>query len=995
MATLTPAQTKSITSQISVIQAGINKLKGGSTPSGSGAVNASGQIMSGGKVVGKANPLDTYKPGARPASVSEQEDGLEPIAPGKIDASQPSPLTTQAQPPNQQAQAMGASVPMEQAVKSLQSGGLKGTQLADATTSLKDWYQKSNQMAGQTGIAPPQDAGAGLAGSKQFLDANQSEPNEPPSLLGDIMGVDSNFDSIFTSYDEFMSPQTQKTSLLEEYKQMEGSLGIQAMNEELLDAKRIIEGTEDDIRAEVTATGGFATDSQVLALSNARNKSLIKNYNYLLESRDNAMTQLGTYMDLSVKDREMASAEFDRKMNFAFKVAEFQERATTNARNGLKWAIENGAGAEILKSPYETQLAEKTLGMPLGSLSGIVQQQQQAQDLERRQAEADLRKTNADIANTYSTIKDRETKDITKPPTQAQLKVGGYADRLIQSNQTINAIGSQFTGRGSIFSNLLPSAFQSEDKQKFEQSKRNFINAVLRQESGAAISPTEFESAEKQYFPRPGDTQGVIQQKAANRQLVINNFVREAGSVVSPETIIAGVSVTSKPKAPLANRVANFFGAKGITEQFGASLAKAKAPESEKPFVEFPKMKEVVGSAIQTGSNFLPGAGVGAKFAKKVAVGAGTGYGFDVGSKLQQGKEKPLKPSAGTAIGASIPVVGAVVKPATKVVGRLLKGLGSGLSGVSTETIDKIVSNPRVAQEATKRINKSGNAKVLEENARQVMEGVRTIKKQARTSFGEGVGSLKAEDIAPKTFRQAVQPFLDESGVVYKNGKPTFSKVEFSEPRNIKIASKLVNKLSKTELNGLSLRKLLNEIEESRYKIATSDERLSFNAFTKGLAETVKKAITGSTSKLGEINKKFSSDMQLAEATEDILGKVKFNNLPEVVKATKKLEGLFAQKGIAPDVIDDFLKRIGVSPEDFKTGEAVRQISNKSMKANEPGVSLGEILRSATSAVVTPQAIRNISIKLGIAQEVLLPELNKLSPLVRNVIMNAIVQNGR
>jgi hypothetical protein len=62
---------------------------------------------------------------------------------------------------------------------------------------------------------------------------------------------------------------------------------------------------------------------------------------------------------------------------------------------------------------------------------------------------------------------------------------------------------------------------QSEPQQKVEQAQRNFINAVLRRESGAVITPEEFDNARKQYFPQPGDEKGTIAQKQSNRQAVI------------------------------------------------------------------------------------------------------------------------------------------------------------------------------------------------------------------------------------------------------------------------------------------------------------------------------------------------------------------------------------------------------------------------------------------------------------------------------------------
>lgn len=68
----------------------------------------------------------------------------------------------------------------------------------------------------------------------------------------------------------------------------------------------------------------------------------------------------------------------------------------------------------------------------------------------------------------------------------------------------------------------------SDASQKAEQAQRDFVNAVLRQESGAVISDQEFANAKKQYFPQPGDSDAVKRQKAANRQLVIQGFMNNA-----------------------------------------------------------------------------------------------------------------------------------------------------------------------------------------------------------------------------------------------------------------------------------------------------------------------------------------------------------------------------------------------------------------------------------------------------------------------------------
>lgn len=543
-----------ITAQIAKIQAGINSLKSGSSSSSAssgsgggsgsssvGAVNAQGQIVdSSGKVIGAANPADRY------SSKAVQAESVAPQTP--IDTAQPSPATAQINPPNKSyTVAAGdtlSGIAKAQGVDMSQISGYKSGDPnkigVGETLSISQQYRDAANLAKQTGAEVPQSAGAGMAGVGQFLQNTQGQQEEGPSIIGGIMETDSNFDSILTSYDDFMSPQTQRTSLLEEYQKLSQSLGIEGMNTELINAKRIIEGTEDDIRAEVISTGGMATDSQVLALANARNKSLVKNYNYLLESRDSAMTQLNTMMDLSIKDRQMAEAEFDRKMNFAFKVAEFKERAKSNATSNLQAIVSKVGYAGLLASTngnaYEQSLIEKTLGLGQGGLNKLAtlppsEEEQLDLELKRSQLETDRLQR----SNIQSQINDRSKPSTPKAPTADQLKVAGYKDRLIESDTTIQKLGSQFTGAGSYIkgSKFIPNILKSTERQQFEQAQRNFINAVLRRESGASIQDDEFNNAKLQYFPQPGDSAGTINQKAQNRRTVINSFARESSNVTS------------------------------------------------------------------------------------------------------------------------------------------------------------------------------------------------------------------------------------------------------------------------------------------------------------------------------------------------------------------------------------------------------------------------------------------------------------------------------
>ena len=85
-------------------------------------------------------------------------------------------------------------------------------------------------------------------------------------------------------------------------------------------------------------------------------------------------------------------------------------------------------------------------------------------------------------------------------------------------------------GSDNIF-NTLPTILGglNEDQQKVIQARTNFITAVLRKESGASIAPTEYATAERIYFPAPGDSPAVVLQKQKARETAIKGMTIQAG----------------------------------------------------------------------------------------------------------------------------------------------------------------------------------------------------------------------------------------------------------------------------------------------------------------------------------------------------------------------------------------------------------------------------------------------------------------------------------
>lgn len=118
----------------------------------------------------------------------------------------------------------------------------------------------------------------------------------------------------------------------------------------------------------------------------------------------------------------------------------------------------------------------------------------------------------------------------TQPAGKPDYQVAAYANRAVASDGVINKVGDQFADPKNFFTNKFPNFLKPTEKQQFEQAQKDFVNAVLRRESGAAIADSEFENARQQYFPQPGDKPEVIAQKAVNRASALNGLIGSSGA---------------------------------------------------------------------------------------------------------------------------------------------------------------------------------------------------------------------------------------------------------------------------------------------------------------------------------------------------------------------------------------------------------------------------------------------------------------------------------
>ncbi len=120
-------------------------------------------------------------------------------------------------------------------------------------------------------------------------------------------------------------------------------------------------------------------------------------------------------------------------------------------------------------------------------------------------------------------------------PNDTQYKAYGFATRMDQSSKIIDNLDQNFTGAFGQGFKLTPEFLKSDDRKSIEQAESDFVNALLRRESGAAISPAEFANAQKQYFPQAGDSEAILAQKKANRDTSLNAIQLEAQNVYAQQ----------------------------------------------------------------------------------------------------------------------------------------------------------------------------------------------------------------------------------------------------------------------------------------------------------------------------------------------------------------------------------------------------------------------------------------------------------------------------
>lgn len=226
------------------------------------------------------------------------------------------------------------------------------------------------------GTAAPQSQAEAMQQAITYADENQPQQSiedTQKAMMDSYLSMNPIMKTMYDSINHILSAPATTQTFQEEYAKLFQEQGIPALQTEYMNIKNIMDGTEDDIRNEITKAGGFATESQVQAMSGARNKVLLKQANVLQQQLALKQDYVDQLMRFSQLDREQVDKEVERKLGLTEKMAKIQDQITTAARDNYQKVIDKvgfkGLAGALAGDTQAQSNAETILGLPKGSLS--------------------------------------------------------------------------------------------------------------------------------------------------------------------------------------------------------------------------------------------------------------------------------------------------------------------------------------------------------------------------------------------------------------------------------------------------------------------------------------------------------------------------------------------------------------------------------------------------------------------------------------------------
>lgn len=157
-----------------------------------------------------------------------------------------------------------------------------------------------------------------------------------------------------------------------------------------------------------------------------------------------------------------------------------------------------------------------------------------------------------------------------KPPTEPAGRAGSFAGRMASAENALTVtMGGGFdptTARAAAEQAFFPEGLKSDNTKRFENAKLQWVTALLRRESGAAVPKWELDIYDKAFFPKWNDPPDVVAQKASVRQQAQLSLRNEAeGQRTFVEPIPPSISAPGTASAVPTGATENTAVVSGVT----------------------------------------------------------------------------------------------------------------------------------------------------------------------------------------------------------------------------------------------------------------------------------------------------------------------------------------------------------------------------------------------------------------------------------------------
>lgn len=247
------------------------------------------------------------------------------------------------------------------------SGYISGAKNQELSKKYLEVYNKTK------GTAIPQSGAEGRMAVNDALQGQQPQQDPQKTFFDEYASMNPIVKTLYDTINQTLSSLNTQGTFKQEYENLIASEGIKGLRTELMNVKNIMRGTEDDIRNEITRAGGSGTESQIQALTAARNKTFLKQATSLSEQIQAKEDYIDHLMQFSQLDRATVEKQVDRKIGLVEKVADLQDKMMTAAKDNYQKIVDTvgykGLADAFGNDPKQMKLAEQALRLPIGALS--------------------------------------------------------------------------------------------------------------------------------------------------------------------------------------------------------------------------------------------------------------------------------------------------------------------------------------------------------------------------------------------------------------------------------------------------------------------------------------------------------------------------------------------------------------------------------------------------------------------------------------------------